>query len=149
MKSIKELREEIRILKQDHIDTYELVRIAGAIEQEIDSDYMRLPRDRNGVPIHVGDEMVYVLPSGKQIRRCVKYVSSNEFAGYETCHKGECELSIYGASSHHHYEPPTVERVLREFADEYDSVSGYAPDENEVLAKFAERLRLRDMEQED
>lgn len=145
MKSMDELREEIRILKQNHIDTDELIRIADAIEQEIDSDYMRLPRDKDGVPIHVGDEMACDLPSGKQIRRCVKYVSQNGFAGYETHPTNGNPLGEYLAGLHCHYKPPTVEKVLREFANlvrneglEQSQIS------DETIAEYAARLQLKE-----
>ena len=147
MKSMDELREEIRILKQNHIDTDELVRIADAIEQEIDSDYMRLPRDKSGMPIRIGDEMVFDRLDGTQIRRCVKYVAPYGFAGFEDCPEKEVALEMCIASVHQHYKPPTVEDVLRDFA--YcleDGVTDQSLDE--IVAEYAPKLRLREEDDE-
>ena len=145
MRSMDELREEIRILKQNHIDTDELTRIAEAIEREIDSDYMRLPRDKGGVPIRVGDDMAFDRPSGTQVRRRVKYVSPNGFAGYETHPTNGNPLGEYFAVFHYHYEPPTAERVLREFANlvrneglEQSQIS------DKTIAEYATKLQLRE-----
>lgn len=149
MKSIKELREEIRILKLANIDAAKLERIADAIRQEIDSYYMRVPTDDDGVPIRVGDVMACDRIDGTQIRKRVWYVSPDGFAGFEDCPEGEATLRMYGAGCHYHYDPPTVEKVLREFANlvrneglEQSQIS------DETIAEYAAKLQLRDMEQE-
>jgi hypothetical protein len=58
MKSIDKLRECL-ICGTDgtHVRYFDTAEIADEIEAEIADNYMRLPVDADGVPIHVGDEL--------------------------------------------------------------------------------------------
>lgn len=117
---------------------HDLIRDATrAVQRELKERYVELPKDANDVPIHIGN----MLNCGKVCR--IEIANDGDHKVYFATRPDnphlECHLCRYV-----HHKPPTVEDVLREFADEYDSVSGYAPDENVVLAKFAERLQLRE-----
>ena len=93
--------------------------------------WVRLPVDADGVPIHVGD----VLDGyGKTIEvvemrygRSGWVLISRDGNGYADC----------AAFTHHH--APTVEDVLREFADEW---LGGGCDDDGIVAEYAKRLRL-------
>ncbi len=82
--------------------------LCDEIEAEIERDYMRLPVDADGVPIHVGDVMV-----DSKTSRTVVAVAPKSFmmAGYENG-------SFYRpglAKNHHHVKPRTLEDVLIEY----------------------------------
>lgn len=77
------------------------------IEREIDSRYMLLPVDADGVPIHVGDEMFGDCPSGKHVSGCVSYIGENRFM------LGNVQFCLRGDYMHH-VKPRTVEDILCE-----------------------------------
>ncbi|MBR2681731.1 MAG: hypothetical protein IKE22_00500 [Atopobiaceae bacterium] len=145
MKSIEELREEIRILKQNHIDTDELVRIADAIEREVEECYIELPMDADDDVWHVDDLVVgEVNPNNpKRVERMLWY-------GPDSGWQLETDSILYTCPERsRHYEPPTVEDVLREFANlvrneelEQSRIS------DETIAEYAARLRLREEDDE-
>ena len=96
-----------------------------------ESAWVELPKDADGEYIHVGD----VLDGyGKTIEvvemrygRSGWVLISRDGNGYADCE----------AFTHHH--APTVEDVLREFADEW---LGGGCDDDGIVAEYAKRLRL-------
>jgi hypothetical protein len=106
MKSIDKLREW-----SCRTDLHE---IADEIEAEIAEHYMELPVDADGVPIHVGDEMV-----DSKTSRTVVAVAPESFMmdGYETG-------SFYRpglAKNYRHVKPRTLEDVLEDYVVEYQT----------------------------
>ena len=99
-------------------------------------DYMPLPVDADGVPIHVGDWI-----TGKwDAKAKVVAVTSDDVYWWEPdgchwCHADEVR--------HHH--APTVEDVLREFAEKItdSQVPGVHPTYEEAIAEYAAKLTLR------
>ncbi|MEE1210295.1 MAG: hypothetical protein U0K60_09685 [Parafannyhessea umbonata] len=73
---------------------------------------VRMPVDADGVPIHVGDVMEWPYGNGEFI---VEGIGGNTLF-YIDKDSNECEWTAAGDKRHHH--APTVEDVLREFADE-------------------------------
>ena len=73
--------------------------------------WVRLPLDADGVPIHVEDVMEWPYGNGE--------FRGNGIGGntlfYIDKDSGECEWTAAGDKHHHH--APTVEDVLREFAE--------------------------------
>ena len=77
MKAIDELRDEIRILRDNNIDTDELVRIADAIERELEEGYVELPTDVNGEHIHIGDKLMGKYLEGNPVVECTRLTLTN------------------------------------------------------------------------
>ena len=98
-------------------------------------DYTPLPVDADGVPIHVGDVMDWQYGNG-EFR--VNGIGGNTLF-YIDKDSGECEWTAAGDKRHHH--APTVEDVLREFADAWAEWKDGAAMMNPVET-FAAKLRL-------
>ena len=148
LESIEKLREWVQ-----HIDENRqlgalagsgkqgLINIADEIQAEIDSRYMELPVDADGVPIRVNDVMVDC-----RTPRNVVAVAPDSFVmcGYET----DSFYRAGRACNHRHYRKPrTVEDVLHDFGNDYAAfLSGIYPFENarqcELIAKYAAELRM-------
>ena len=99
--------------------------------------YVPLLLDADDVPVRVDDVMEW--EDGETFR--VNGIGGDTL--FYVDEDGNCQWTK--ASDKHHHKP-TTEDVLLEFFDEYDSVSGYPPDREEVLAKYAKRLQMREAE---
>ena len=107
-------------------------------------DYMPYPLDAEGEPIHVGDVMEW--PDGNTFE--VRGFGDNTLFYID----GDCcEWTSVGMKRHHH--EPTVEDVLREFAEKMNEnmgmYTGEAIDADEwrdadrqTIAEYAAKLRL-------
>lgn len=103
------------------------------LADRIDAEMVELPKDADGVPIHVGDTLDGY---GKTIEvvemrygRCGWVLISRDGSGYADTF----------AFAHRH--APTVEDVLREFAEKYrfsDTECTY----EEAITEYAAKLRL-------
>ena len=138
-----ELREFI-----DEGDLYprhiaELRRIADLIDHEM----VELPKDADGEYIHIGDVMEWC-DSGETLT--VEGIGSDVLFYID----GENAEWTAARNKRHHHEP-TVEDVLREFADEMNQnlgmYTGEAIDadewrdaDNKTIAEYAAKLRLAD-----
>ena len=111
----------------------EVIAFCQRINQEIDSRYMLLPVDADGVPIHVGDSIEY--PNGR--RDIVRFITVNDNVPTFN-EKG------WIASKCRHVKPRTVEDVLREFAQDIrlESIEK-SPLSDEAIAKYAAELQMR------
>ena len=105
-----------------------------ATQQE--SDMVALPRDADGEVIRVGDEMQWddgerltVIGVGNDI---VFYVNDDGLGGAQWTK----------ANNKRHYKKPTMEDVLREFADEVQRCC----DTEDTIAEYAARLQLKEDE---
>lgn len=138
MESLDELRDEIRILADNHIDTDELVRIADAIEHEVEERYVEGPTDKNGDPITY-HTMIHQWGALEYIA-CEMHTDGT----YEWFVRGhDISAPLMKAKHVTIAKQPTVEEVLLEFYDEYDYPDGNPPDGDEILAKYAAKLQLR------
>lgn len=96
-------------------------------------DYMPLPLDADGVPIHIGDVMEWC-DSGEKL--------TVDGIGIDVLFYIDGENAEWTAArnKHHHHEP-TVEDVLREFVTEFNrddtELCG-----DEIIERFAKRLQL-------
>ena len=104
------------------------------IANRIDAEMVELPRDRDGVPIHVGD----VLTDGEYTFRV------DELAAF-----GDGSWSIrnedgnaWAACDVTHHHEPTVEDVLREMADRCYADEDEPRDRDAIVAEYAAKLRL-------
>ena len=100
-----------------------------------ESQWVKLPVDADGEPIHIGDVMENIVcPS---VHREVTGVGVECFYGWN---EGNGRYSQFGATCYRHHHAPTVEDVLREFGNawvEWEDGSPYDP-----IAKYAAKLRL-------
>lgn len=118
-------------------------RVREAIRRHEDltlwgTDYTALPVDADGVPIHVGDEMIWYSTSGKWPTRLVAAITNEGFITYDEALGG---YAICQAAHYRHYHKPTVEDVLCELLDKVDDDrAGQA----EIIAEYAAKLQLVD-----
>lgn len=126
-----EIREWVRrALADEHMDLREL----DALADRIDAEMAELPRDRDGVPIHV-DDTVFFLSSGLQMK-----VLSMSFDGQ--WHLTTNRAHIHGTSLVTHERPDSWERIADELDERAGSLTkdGYMWQED-AIHDFADRIR--------
>lgn len=97
--------------------------------------WVRLPVDADGVPIHVGD----VLDGYSKTIEVVELRTGR--SGWVLISRDGNAYADCAAFTHHH--APTVEDVLREFADRVcNSGHQWGLDAADTIAEYAARLRL-------
>lgn len=97
----------------DRIDAEHEEALSQAYMDVSDSEWVRLPKDADGVPIHVGDVLTddaEFESEGKVVR--LMFENEGWLVGFDERVKW-AEPSIH---EWHHYHEPTVEDMLREFA---------------------------------
>jgi hypothetical protein len=129
----------------------ELRERVAALDNQADSmhdGWVRLPLDRDGEPIRIGDVMENIVcPS---VHREVTGVGVECFYGWDD---GNGRYSQFDVNCYRHHRAPTVEDVLREMHAELDEVTalyvGEAIDSDErdrdearIFAEYAKRLTL-------
>ena len=155
MKSIDNLREYVLTAPSINATTRAiLVGYIDAIEREFEqyavaeidalpmtdenmsaAGWVRLPLDADGVPIHVGDVMENIVCP--PVHREVTGVGVECFYGWD---EGNGRYSQFDVACYRHHHAPTVEDVLREFADEVQRCC----DTEDTIAEYAEKLRLKE-----
>ena len=138
LKSINALRREV--CRNGSDGTVRLVADhIGKIEQEIKECYIELPRDKSGVPIHIGDKVRTKLGSTYTVAR----ITREDYEGTTTWYI-EDFASHYSLGSEDLTicKPPTVEDVLREFALEIDPSADVEVSGANIIAEYAKRLQL-------
>ena len=100
--------------------------------------WVRLPKDADGKPIHVGDVMEWC-DSGETLT--VDGIGSDVLFYID----GENAEWTAARNKRHHHEP-TVEDVLREMIDEW-VMADSTEDEEAVIAECAKKMQLRGDEQ--
>lgn len=119
-----------------------------AIARDLEANgWTRLPLDADGVPIHIGDYL-HCDETGRDFP-CRGYCCSVGENG-ERRWTVECSYDAYSGTSEyvsarrcHHHHAPTVEDVLREFADRVcNSGHQWGLDAADTIAEYAARLRL-------
>lgn len=148
MKGIEQLHNEIQILKENNIDTDELVRIADAIEREVEECYALLPKDARGEYVHVGDEM--------ECRGCGReWFDPFVVVGMEVSADGWVAYAPDGGGHYPtllRHKRPTVEEMLEDAlnrAAHLDREEGYWPsaaDITNIVNEVAPMLRLKEEE---
>ena len=138
--SLDRLRNAIVLDHHAGPDQSELSDLFNDVECEIDSNYFLLPKDKNGVPIHVGDKVCTKLGSTYTVAR----ITREDYEGMTTWY-------IEDFASHHSLgpedlticKPPTVEDLLRDFA--YCCEEGATEQSiDEIIAEYAKRLQIRE-----
>lgn len=140
--SLEQLRGEIQILRGNNIDTDELVRIADAIEREVEERYVELPKDADGEYIHIGDKLVSKHLEGNSVVECTRLTLTNGWMVGHGRLDGTPNLFV-------HHKPPTVEDVLNGLCLKYVKLwNGEASkrERREIVAEYAAKLQLKEDE---
>lgn len=114
-------------------------KIADEIEAEIADRYMLLPKDADGVPIRVGDEMTC---HGSVFKVCA--IAPARIHAWATTGLGKPRTTVnYEPGECTHYHAPTVDDVLREVWKEAVTFahSDIWRDPDEAFAEYAEKIR--------
>lgn len=100
-------------------------------------DYTPLPVDADGVPIHVGDVM---WQKDRITKRGCKAIMGDAYVMLDGI-----QGAVY-AKGLTHYHAPTVDDVLREFAEKVtdSQVPGVHPTYEEAITEYAAKLQLRE-----
>ena len=157
------ITDELREWAHEHLYKSGIRSDLLAIADSIDAEHQKairelnnladssvlLPVDADGVPIHLGDK-VYQVKGG-----WVYTVKSISFYPDNTTVTFECEHGFGSDSAHNvrHYHEPTVEDVLREFAEKMNENMGmyvgeaidadeWRSADSSTIAKYAAKLRL-------
>lgn len=101
---------------------------------------VELPKDADGVPIHVGDvmELVSYDEDYRPVIRTVDAVGEQVFFAWS---KPSGRYAQYEACAYRHYHKPTVEDVLTEFGIDWEHESD-CEDRAALLKEYASKLRL-------
>ena len=105
-----------------------------AAMEEMRQEYVKLPKDADGVPIHIGDVMDGTCPSGKHVNGTVNAIGDGVFW------LSNVQFSLK-PDYMHHYHAPTVEDVLCDFGIDWEC-SADGEDKTAVLKEYAAKLRL-------
>lgn len=144
MKSIDELRNHMKFMCDHGLMRMEMDTVSthlDEIEHEMEEEYVPLPKDANGETIHIGDRV----ENNERVVRITLTDGSWEPSVY--IDKAPCVLEEHFCCEVSHYHEPTVEDVLREFADLVrEEQVERAQISDEAIAEFAERLQLREGE---
>ena len=110
-------------------------------------DYTPLPVDADGEYIHIGDVMEWVRykDDDPTIVRTVSGIGNGVFFAWSD---EQGRYAQYEAHAYRHYHAPTVEDVLREFAEKVtdSQIPGVHPTYEEAIADYANRLTLAEGE---
>lgn len=108
------------------------------LADRIDNETVELPRDRDGVPIRVGDT-VYLL-DGKAYH--VKELSILSQTAYPTCEATDGKTYGFLPGGLSHERPDSLGRIAEDLKDwgETEQIAG-CPDVHDVIAYFANRIR--------
>ena len=138
MKSIDNLREYVLTAPSICSTTRAiLVGYIDEIEREV-ADMVPLPLDADGEPIHVGDVMEWMAGGTFEV---VGIGNGGTLYYLDTYDDGTVGVEWTAAGDKRHHHAPTVEDVLREFADAWTEWKDGAAMMNPVET-FAAKLRL-------
>lgn len=149
MKAIDKFRNSLSKLREREIDHVmmppsSIERNLDEIERELEERFIELPVDADNVPIKVNDEMESVhRPKEVFIVKRLKYSEKHGWMIGGAARDDLSEYGLYAPFNCHHYKPPTVEDVLREFALACEDAGNAGPEVKRIAEKFAERLQLR------
>ena len=112
-----------------------------------ESAWVKLPVDADGVPIHIGD-----MVEDASVREIIEQVMQIRYT-LATSSKAPTVLTSIitdasqlpqKSSDYRHYRAPTVEDVLREFAEKItdSQIPNVHPTYEEAIAEYAAKLRL-------
>jgi hypothetical protein len=107
-------------------------------------EYIKLPRDENGEVIHLYDALAgYGYPDGGVV---CKAIANGQMILVGRITDTYREWLLWDAYKCHHYKKPTIEDVLREFAEKVtdSQIPGTHPTYEEAIAEYAKRMQLKE-----
>ena len=125
---------------------HQLTAIANRIDAELAERYVKLPVDADDVPIHIGDEMVFLDLCGNKSEPFVVEGFESPDMWLVHCDEGRVRYTANPMHTRHYYES-TVEDVLAEFANKVcNSGHQWGLDAADTIAEYAAKLRLKEGE---
>ena len=124
----EKMRELLDEIEREHECEVTMTRgeAVAKLGNKVAREYVKLPVDADGKPIHVGDKVYYGDdPEG------------HWHAGFLTLYEVGWAVDNCMPVALHHLEAPTVEDVLREFSDEVRRCC----DTEETIAEYADLIR--------
>lgn len=142
MKAIDEMRTHMNLMWDQGLEMTAISTVKthlNEIERELEEGYVELPKDKNDIPIHIGDVLQGERFSGGWCNPFKVIRMRIDEDGWEVYELGNGHIPNLCR-----HKPPTVEDVLREFADlvRKERVE-QARISDDTVAEFAERLQLR------
>ena len=142
----------------------EVFEYVDAIERELEEEYVPLPNDEDGVPIHIGDEMEGVNKYDSLKKAMGKVIT----VSFESDGITDVAIQVWGsdgkswhrvyldpnANIYRHYHEPTVEDVLEKALNKaamLDREEGYWPSAADItnfVNELAPKLRLKETDNE-
>lgn len=128
-------RETVWITKSALLDDLD------AVVREVEERYVELPKDADGEYVHIGDVM-----------DCGEHFGIQEVEGFihgavafTVCDPQPARICTCPAHMTHHYHEPTIEDVLRNFAEKItdSQIPGVRPTYEEAIAEYAVKLQLK------
>ena len=117
------------------------------LRKEVQADWVPLPKDADGVPIRIGDRVRIGRTEFEAIGFGNVTCDEETYGVFMQRESGEYEW--FNARYLRHYHAPTVEDVLREFANKVCSSDHLVKDgtfigleDTDLLAEYAAKLRL-------
>ena len=108
------------------------------LRKEVQAEWIPLPKDADGVPIRIGDRVRIGRTEFEAIGFGNVTCDEESYGVFMQRESGEYEW--FNARYLRHYHAPTVEDVLREFAQRWDDPAHYA--KGELVDEYAAKLRL-------
>lgn len=143
MKALEKLRD--RNFKPSYHGEPTLELIAAEIETEIKREYMRLPVDADGVPIQIGDSLYSDETKRQFMCRGMSLTLQSDSRKWWTI---ECWFDGYSGTSEYvsakscrHVKPRTLEDILGDYVEAWDSKAITERDAQEITAKYADEIR--------
>ena len=151
MKTIDAMRTHISNLRCQGLMQVAMVDVEKCldeIERELEEEYVPLPKDADGVTIHIGDRV----ENNERVVRITLTDGSWEPSVYVD--KAPCVIEEYFCCAVSHYHKPTVEDVLEKALNEaamLDRKEGYWPsaaDITNIVNELAPKLLLKETDNE-
>jgi hypothetical protein len=132
-------------LMQEQPFTIDMVPMTD--ERMAEHGWIRLPKDADGEYIHVGDEVYQVEGGWVYTVESIRFYPDNTTVTFSCKHGFGCD----SAHNVRHYHAPTVEDVLREFAERYLDYEGIPSAGRRgvgeaLMDEYASKLRLAEGE---
>ena len=137
LESVEKLREWHGVTIGYKDESKQLGEIADEIEREIAERYMELPVDVDGVPIHVGDEVVYDhdcmrLSKSETVAWIAYGAKETHVTTQNNCHENPCCLR--------HVKPDSVKELVKEVM-EYGHIAIKGQDHSSKIDEYAAKIR--------
>jgi hypothetical protein len=141
---IRLLKDAAKEYQREHAEVEWQKELYRSLSDHAFSDMVLLPRDADGEVVHVGDEMVVGDYGYRFIVAGVGLADRTDVLFETDGDKSDC----FPAKVCRHYRPPTIEDVLREFAEKVtdSQIPGTHPTYEEAIAEYTAKLQVKEDE---